>query len=227
MKTTLNLLRIVLIIFLLLVIAYSGFKIVNIFKDYHDVTVANEEAEEKYVSVNTDGIPVVDFEQLSAVNPDIVAWIYIPDTNVSFPVLRGSDNATYLHNDYRGLYSFAGSIFMDVNCSADFSDIETMIYGHNMHNGSMFGRLKKFEDEDYRKAHEEVYILLPDGHYIEYKAASGEYISIENDVYLLPKTGGDPETMVLSTCTDDSSDTIRFVLICKYEGKHKIKKNNN
>ena len=123
----------------------------------------------------------------------------------------------YLTNDYRRQYSFAGAIFMDVACSSDFSDQETMIYGHNMHNGDMFGRLKKFEDDAYREAHSEIYILLPSGDIMKYSARIGEYISVKDDVYSLPKKGDGPETLVLSTCTDDSSDTTRFVLIGDYE----------
>lgn len=222
-----KILRLAIIFLLLMVIAFSGYKLYQIFSDYHEVTVANNEVREEYFSISDDGLPQVDFEGLLAMNKQIVGWIYIPDTNVNFPVLRADDNSRYLYADYALRYSFAGSIFMDYRCSADFSDQETMIYGHNMHNGDMFGRLKKFEDPDYLKAHEKVYILLPGDEYLEYKASVGEYISINDDVYELPKKDGDPETLVLSTCTDNSSDTIRFVLKCDYEGKNNSKKTDN
>ena len=67
------------------------------------------------------------------------------------------------------------------------------------------------------QAHKDVYILLPDGRTMRYSASVGKYISINDDVYVLPKYGEAPETLVLSTCTDDSSDVERFVLICNYE----------
>jgi hypothetical protein len=102
-----------------------------------------------------------------------------------------------------------------------------MIYGHNMHNGDMFGRLKKFEDDEYRKAHKDVYVLLPTDEYIHYTAKIGHYISVDDDVYILPQHEGKPKTMVLSTCTDDSSDTERFVLECKYEGRFESEEDNN
>lgn len=212
-------LRIILIVILLALIAFSGYNIFKIVTNYHAIDVTVEEAIKKYVYVDEDDFPKVDFESLQAVNSDVVAWLYIPDTNVNFPVVKGPSNFTYLNLDYEGNYSIAGSIFMDIACSSDFSDIETLLYGHNMHNGAMFGRLKKFEDTDYLKAHKDVYVLLPTGETIKYSASVGKYISIEDDVYVLPKQGGDPETLVLSTCTDDSSDVERFVLICNYEGK--------
>ena len=229
MKNTLKIFRTVLILLLLLVIAFSGYKIITIMSDYHDVAVVNDEVREEYVkrASEEEGLPEVDFEGLQALNPDIVAWIYIPDTNVDFPVLKGATNDSYIYTNYKRQYSFAGSIFMDERCSADFSDEETMIYGHNMHNGDMFGRLKKFQDEKYLEAHKDVYILLPGDVCLHYLADVGKYILISDDVYDLPKTDGKRETLVLSTCTDDSSNTERFVLICKYEEKIKGSKSDN
>lgn len=217
MKKTGSILRTLLIIVLLAVIGFSGYKIFNIVMGYHAIDKTVEEAEEKYIYVDEDGFPEVDFDALRAVNSDIVAWLYIPDTNVNFPVVMGSADYEYLQLDYKGNYSIAGSIFMDVNCSTDFSDEETLLYGHNMHNGAMFGRLKKFEDTKYLEAHKDVYVILMSGQTLKYSASVGKYVSVNDEVYYLPKRGGAPETLVLSTCTDDSSDVERFVLICNYE----------
>ena len=224
MKKRSGTLRTVIIIILLLIIAFSGYKIITILSDYHDVTVANEEVREEYVSSWTEeGLPEVDFEKLQALNPDIVAWIYIPNTNVDFPVLKGSANESYIYHNYKREYSFAGSIFMDYRCSADFTDKETMLYGHNMHNGDMFGRLKKYQDTDYLKSHQDIYILLPGNEMLHYIAEVGGYVSVDDGIYYLPQpvdhSGDDPETLVLSTCTDDSSDTERFVVIANYEDR--------
>ena len=223
MKKASDVFRTILIVILLGIIAFSGYNIFKIMMNYHTVTVSNDEVRDTYrkMSSEKEGLPEIDFEGLRAMNPDIVAWIYIPDTNVDFPVLMGAENSSYLYTNYKREYSFAGSIFMDVSCDPDFTDQETMIYGHNMHNGDMFGRLKKFQDESYLDAHSKVYILLPGGEHIEYTAREGIYISVNDDIYNLPKNDGDPETMILSTCTDDSSDTERFVLICDYEERIK------
>ena len=212
-------LRTILIVILLALIVFSGYNIYKIIMNYHAIDVVADEAVEKYVYVDEDDFPNVDFKALKEANSEVVAWIYIPDTNVNFPVVKGPSNFTYLNLDYKGNYSIAGSIFMDIACSSDFSDIETLLYGHNMHNGAMFGRLKKFNDAKYLEAHKDVFILLPSGDTLKYSASVGKYISINDDVYVLPKYGDGPETLVLSTCTDDSSDVERFVLICNYEGK--------
>lgn len=104
----------------------------------------------------------VDFEALLAVNSDIVGWLWIPDTDISYPLLLGSDNAEYIHTTYDGAYNSAGSIFLDYRCSASLEDANTVIFGHNMKNGSMFGSLKLFADADYLAEHSEMYIITPE-----------------------------------------------------------------
>ena len=115
-------LRIVLIVVLLALIVFSGYNIFKIIMNYHEIDVVAEEAVEKYVYVDEDDFPKVDFESLQATNSDVVAWLYIPDTNVNFPVVKGPSNYTYLNLNYEGNYSISGSIFMDIACSSDFSD---------------------------------------------------------------------------------------------------------
>lgn len=78
-------------------------------------------------------------------------------------MLQGRDNQYYLFRTYEKEYLGAGSIFLEALNSGDFSDIHTIIYGHNMHNGAMFGTLDKFFKEEYRDEHPYVYVLLPDG----------------------------------------------------------------
>ncbi len=74
-----------------------------------------------------------------------MGWIYVeavPDIN--YPIVHGKDNETYLHRTYEKNYNFAGTIFVDYENKGDFSDCNTIVYGHNMKNGSMFAQLKKF-----------------------------------------------------------------------------------
>lgn len=104
----------------------------------------------------------VDFETLLSVNEDIVGWLWIPDTDISYPLLLGADNAEYIHTTYDGSYNSAGSIFMDYRCSASLEDVNTVIFGHNMKNGTMFGSLKNFEDGDYLREHRDMYIITPE-----------------------------------------------------------------
>lgn len=113
----------------------------------------------------------VDFEALQKENPDIIGWIYIPDTDISYPILFGEDNSQYLHTDYKGKSVYAGSIFTDFRNSSDFSDENTIVYGHNMRDGSMFGSLKEYQDELFLRLHPTFYIITPEAE-MEYNVYS-------------------------------------------------------
>ena len=86
------------------------------------------------------------------VNKDVVGWLTVPNTRIDYPVVAAKDNSSYLKRDVFGNYAEAGSIFMDCRCAKDLSCFETVIYGHNMKNGSMFGDLRLFADERFFEA---------------------------------------------------------------------------
>ena len=86
----------------------------------------------------------VDFKKLKKVNSDIYAWINIPNTPIDYPILCNQDNAFYLNRNVEKERSVYGSIYTEDYNSTDFSDFNTLVYGHNMKNGTMFGSLKKF-----------------------------------------------------------------------------------
>ena len=81
------------------------------------------------------------------VNSDIVGWLTIPDTRIDYPFVIAEDNNYYLRRDLYKKQAPAGTLFMDYRCGKSFQDFNTIIYGHNMKNGSMFGDLKLFADE--------------------------------------------------------------------------------
>ena len=104
----------------------------------------------------------VDFDELQAMNPDIYAWIRIPDTQIDYPVLqREEDDTYYLRHNSSRRYAFAGSIYTEEANSRDFKDPMTVLYGHNMRDGSMFQNLHFFEDETFFAEHPEFFIYLP------------------------------------------------------------------
>ncbi len=111
------------------------------------------EPEEFFPDVN------VDFETLKSTNPEVVGWIWIGESNISFPLLRGEDNRKYLNRSYNLQQTSSGSIFMDFRNSPDLSSDNTVIYGHNIKSGGMFGELKQFGDPEYLKAHRDLYIF--------------------------------------------------------------------
>lgn len=100
----------------------------------------------------------IDLEALQAVNPDVIGWICIPDTEISYPLLQGEDNDFYLSHTWEGEKRSGGSIFMDWRSSADLSDFHTILYGHRMRDGSMFGALKNYKTQDFLQEHPSIYI---------------------------------------------------------------------
>ena len=84
---------------------------------------------------------------------DYVAWITIDDTNIDYPVMQGDNNMKYINIDPYGEYSLSGSIFLDSRNSAAFSDEYSILYGHHMAYGKMFGALDDYLSESYMKQH--------------------------------------------------------------------------
>lgn len=111
----------------------------------------------------------VDFEGLWDVNPEIVGWIYFEAAEINYPVLYSGDDEKYLRATYDGKYQTAGSIFLEGRNNSDFSDMHTLIYGHNMRDLTMFGQLKFYKtDADYYDNHQYFQVI--------YKNAEGELI---------------------------------------------------
>lgn len=88
-------------------------------------------------------------DELLGINPDTAAWLTIYNTNIDYPVMQGNDDNEYLNKNVYGDFSISGSIFMASHNAKDFSDSYTLIYGHHMANGSMFGDIMKFKDESF------------------------------------------------------------------------------
>lgn len=163
----------------------------------------------------------VDFAALKSVNEDVVGWIYIEALdNISYPVVKGEDNEEYLHTTYEKNYNFAGTIFIDYENSSDFTDCNTLVYGHNMKNGSMFGQLKKFsEDQATYEKSKYFWILTPEKNY-RYEIIAAYTTGVNSDTYTLFKGPGDEFQKYLDTIkgysdikTDDTDLTIKDKIV--------------
>lgn len=163
----------------------------------------------------------VDFAALKSVNEDVVGWIYIEALDgISYPVVQGEDNETYLHTTYEKNYNFAGTIFIDYENSSDFTDCNTLVYGHNMKNGSMFGQLKKFsEDQETYEKSKYFWILTPEKNY-RYEIVAAYTTGVNSDTYTLFKGPGDEFQQYLDTIkgyseiqTDDTDLTIKDKIV--------------
>ena len=107
----------------------------------------------------------VDFASLKSINDDVIGWIYMEALACRSVIrwYRAEDNNMYLHQTYEKNYNFAGTIFIDYENKRDFSDCNTLVYGHNMKNGSMFGMLKKYRaDETLYNTSKYFWILTPE-----------------------------------------------------------------
>ncbi len=117
----------------------------------------------------------INFKSLHKKNSEIVAWIRIPDTNINYPVLQSlTADDFYLHRDVNKSAKYAGSIYMEYCNSSEFTDRVTVLYGHNMKDGSMFANLHKFENPDFFKKHRYFYV------YTENEILTYEVVSAYN-----------------------------------------------
>lgn len=126
--------------------------------------------EEKKVKIPEESIAAdipIDFTKLQQQNPDIYAWIQIPDTVVDYPIVQSAeDNVYYLNHTVEGAEGYPGSIYTENINQKNFTDKNTVIYGHNMDDGTMFGGLHQYVDPAYMNQHPEIHIYTPEHKYI-------------------------------------------------------------
>lgn len=216
---------------------------VNSSSNYVDTSKVEDESSEvledteatETVEYNVPDIPEknIDWDSLYEENEDIYAWIYIPGTQVDYPIVQHpTDDSYYLDHNIDGSYGKPGCIYTELINSKDFTNYNTVIYGHNMKNGEMFRSLHDYEDKDFFEENTYVYIYTEEKTYVyEIFAAyiaSNAHILNTNDfstqegfaeyldkVFNEKVTNGnfrsdmhvtsDNRIITLSTCTGDSS----------------------
>lgn len=177
----------------------------------------------------------VDFDVLCSINPDVVGWIYCEGTSINYPVLKGESNDTYLYHRYDGTYSSGGSIFMDYRCESDFSDVYTIIYGHNMLADSMFNSLDYFRQQSYLEKHSRFFYLTPSGKNYCFEVICTNITAYKDDLRLFElrdnernlelirskaeadtgiEASNEDHLVLLATCTYDYKNA-RCTLLCK------------
>ena len=169
--------------------------------------------------------PKVDFEMLSQINPDIVGWIYIENTDINFPVVQTDNNNYYMKRLFDGTWNSSGSIFLDASASSDFSDRHSIIYGHNMKNGAMFASLMNYKDPAFYEEHPEILLLTPTCNYVirifsAHVASSDvnpwerDFDNISFEDWLSAITA---QSVSISENQPQSKDTIISLSTCSYE----------
>ena len=176
----------------------------------------------------------VNWDELLAQNKDIVGWIRMT-SGASYPILRGESDDTYLYHDMYGGYNINGSIFLHYANSGKWYDKNSLIYGHNMNSGAMFGSNRQYKDETFAKENPEFYIYTPDGRYTYriFAVVVTEDVSecynpdIQNDkemknfleiirkeaMYNLAEAEDSDHIVTLSTCTGHAHGSTRLLLL--------------
>lgn len=182
----------------------------------------------------------IDIDSLREVNEDVIGWIVIPDTKLSYPVVKGADNEFYLNHTWKGVKSALGAIYMEQYNSPEFDDFHTIIYGHRMIDGTMFGSLKRYKTLDYFEEHPYVYVKDDHGKH-RYEIFSAYEAAVDSNTYMVGKfkdenkrafikytleesvidTGIKPEItdriLTLSTCTGKGYEN-RWVVHARLRG---------
>lgn len=244
----------VVLIFLIAIFLYSGFQLAQYLYDgytnsklndrmrqqyevFQKTQELNEEAQAELTEEQKKQLYQQRFTQLREINSDIVGWIRIENSGIDYPVVQSNDNDFYLNHNVEKQASARGSIFMDYRNDHVNKDIHTVIYGHHMKDGSMFGELSKYKDADYYHTHNSitfesleeetkwevfsVYIYSPNDQFFEYEFADEQQYAtyldkiIEKSMY---STGvevtTDDQLLTLVTCTYEVSDA-RFIIHAK------------
>ena len=181
----------------------------------------------------------VDFEGLKKINKDLTAWLYVPCLDISYPVVKENDIDEYLYLGFDKKKSSAGCLFEDVLSDKDFCGMHDMIFGHNMKDGSMFGKLKKLHkagNEDYIEAEPYIYVWT-DNIVYRYEIFAFEITKAGSEAYSAPETDEEydeflkyvlsnnqlsikkeinfdnrPSILTLSTCSGMAGGNKRFVI---------------
>lgn len=167
--------------------------------DREETILAPDVSEDDVVLQETAPISI-DFDALLQENADIVAWIYCPDTPINYPVVQSADNSYYLRRLVNGAWNSSGTLFLDYRNAKDFSDVNSVIYGHNMKNDSMFGTLTGYKNQDYYEQHPVFYLLTPENDY-KVELLAGYITPSDSAIYDISVMEGKTADEVISSTT--------------------------
>lgn len=178
-------------------IVVSGVRLYQIYSNYNKSNHLYDDLSKKVTKTKAKSdqkssewyeLCTVDFSQLQATNKEAIAWLYVENNEtISYPIMYSGDNDKYLRTALDGSSAIAGSIFLEGDNTADFTDLHTLIYGHNMRNRSMFGSLREYKnDPDYYKDHQYFQVITPTKAY-RYQIFAYSVVDPNADVYTVYK----------------------------------------
>src|SRR5699024_12632133 len=136
---------------ILLMLLYGGYSLWDTAMVFNGAFLSSDLLQFKPAAGDPDSNPTL--AELQAINPDVVGWLTIDDTHIDYPVVIGETDMEYVNKDVYGDFSLSGSIFLDSDSARDISDAYTLVYGHHMDNGGMYGNGVEFVNVDYIEAH--------------------------------------------------------------------------
>lgn len=171
-------------------------------------------------------IPIgVDFDGLLQISEDVVAWLYCPDTEINCVVAQSDDNKFYLRRLLDGTDARCGTLFLDYRNDAGFGDWNSVIYGHNMKNGSMFATLLYYREQSFYEEHPVMYLYTPSSQYT-IELIAGFTTPDDDPLYSIPMPTEEQEVFLqraqecstFSSLTEVSdSDRLVTLSTCAYE----------
>ena len=148
---------------ILLMLLYGGYSLWDTAMVFNGAFLSSDLLQFKPAAGDPDSNPTL--AELQAINPDVLGWLTIDDTHIDYPVVIGETDMEYVNKDVYGDFALSGSIFMDSDNARDLSDAYTLVYGHHMDNGAMFGDVVEFVNTDYFESHPSGTLYLPDATY--------------------------------------------------------------
>ena len=190
------------------VFVFSLYQLVMMLIPYYTGGKEYDEIQDLAVEADADGTGFsVDFDELLAINSDTIAWIRFDEPSIiNYPVVKSADNEEYLTKTFAENDNKLGAIFMDMRNNSDFSDRNTIIYGHHLNvSPDMFSRLNMYEDEEFCKEHPDFYIYTPDGKIRTYTVFAAGEISAVLENYVVDFASDEEYEAFLGKCSADSA----------------------
>lgn len=207
-RATFDILSGTILIVAVCVFVFSLYQLVMMLIPYHTGGKEYEEIQDLAITADGDGTGFsVDFDALLEINPDTIAWIRFDEPSIiNYPVVKSADNNEYLTKTFAENDNKLGAIFMDMRNSSDFSDRNTIIYGHHLNvSPDMFSRLHLYEDEEFCKEHPDFYIYTPDGKVRTYTVFSAGVVNAAADNYDIEFASDEEFEQYIELCRESSN----------------------
>lgn len=212
--------------------------VVILFRDVQDIrkikkTYDNVERECVSTKKKDKAEKIINWSELKKTNSDIIAWLYIPETPINYPVVKSKDNYYYLNHDIYGNYSKYGAIFFDERLYDDpFGSKNIIIYGHNMGHWTnlMFSTLLKYKDNSYYKKHKNVYVYTEKEN-LRLSIVSVRVVDSSSDAYNISFKEKELKKWINNVCTqsivpikqqDYDLKQVVTISTCTYDGKSRF-----